>query len=60
MGVVELVNGFVVAVCEDGGLRVMGVLVVPLFSMIFGLDVLRDVFGDWIELGFLLQSAVTT
>jgi hypothetical protein len=60
MGVIELVNGLVVAIGEDGGFGIMGVLVVPLFRMIFRLDVLRDVFGDRVELWFFLQSAVTT
>ncbi len=60
MSVVELVDGLVVAIGEDGGLGVMRVPVVPLFGMIFGLNILRDVFRHGVERWFLLQSTVTT
>lgn len=49
VSIIELVDGLMVAVCKDGRLRLVGVVVRPRLIVLFWLDQLRDVFGHRIE-----------
>ena len=53
MGIIELVDGLVVAIGKDGRLILVRIVIQPLFNMFLWLNELGDVLGDRIQVLFL-------
>lgn len=56
--IVELVNRFMVTIRDDSGFTLVRVMIRALLGMVFGLDELRNVLGNGVQV-FFLQRACT-
>lgn len=51
--IVELVNRFMVTIRDDSGFTLVRVVICALLGMVFGLDELRNVLGNGVQVFFL-------